>query len=535
MIIYQALAFLIITLGTWLASWVYLANRKSRVNQIFSLFTVSFLLWAPLPYFFNLPSLSQFALPLVKSGYGIVSLFLVIFYFFIVYFPRKDKRYPILDKIVIFIGALLFLLSILTNLVVERVEFTRWGVNPIFGTGKLFYFGSVFFLALIIISSLFKKYFTLSVKQKLKAQYIFVGLIIFIIPNLIFNVIFPFLGKTSQVRYYPFGNYSAIFLLGFTAYAIVKRELFGIKLVLTTLLVSLIAILLLFDIFILTQDLLTQLFKGLLLAIFLYFGYLLIRSVLKEIALRVELEKAYKELKKLDVAKSEFISIASHQLRTPLTAIKGYISLIREKVYGTAPERMERPLDNIYISAERLIKLVNELLNISRIEAGKIKLNLEELSLDNIINEVVKELENIAKEKRVYLKWHKPKRAAPLILLDRAKIRQVILNVIDNAIRYTQKGGVTIKTKVKDKKCQIEVKDTGEGMTRDEISGLFKTFARGTAGQRSWTEGVGLGLYIAKKFVEMHKGKIWAKSKGRGKGSTFYIELPIRSSEEVLS
>lgn len=529
MIIYQALAFLIITLGVWLASWVYLVDRKSRINQLFSLFTVSFLLWAPLPYFFNLPSLSRFALYLVKSGYGFVSLFLVTFYFFIAYFPRKDKRYPVLDKIVVFIGLLLFFLSVLTNLVVKNIELTRWGVNPIFGAGKVFYFGLVFALTLIIIVSLFKKYLTLSKKERLKAQYVFIGLIIFVIPNLIFNVIFPFLGKTSQVRYYPLGNYSAIFLLAFTAYAIVKRELFGIKLVLTALLVSLIAILLLFDIFILTEELLVQLFKGLLLVVFLCFGYLLIKSVLKEISLRTELEKAYKELKRLDKAKSEFISIASHQLRTPLTAIKGYTSLMIEKMYGEPTTRMKEPLENIYISTERLIKLVNDLLSISRIEAGKIKAELEPVSLEEMIDNMVRELRGLAKNKNIYLRWEKPKKPLPKILLDREKIRQVILNVIDNGIRYTERGGVTIRIKIQGTNYQIQVIDTGEGMTKREISHLFKTFTRGSAGQRTWTEGVGLGLYIGKKFAEMHGGKIWAESKGRGKGSTFYIELPAKS------
>jgi len=241
-----------------------------------------------------------------------------------------------------------------------------------------------------------------------------------------------------------------------------------------------------------------------------------------------ELKEAYEELKKLDKAKSEFISIASHQLRTPLTAIKGYISMMREKIYGKPPEKMEKPLENIYLSNERLIKLVNDLLSVSRIEAGRMEIKFEKLSLEEIITSVVEELKNEVKKKNIYLNWEKPKKPLPKISIDRDKIRQAIMNVIDNAIRYTEKGGVTINLKILDSKFQIQVKDTGAGLTKYELSKMFESFSRGAAGTRLYTEGVGLGLYIARRFMEMHDGKIWAESKGPGKGSTFYVELPIK-------
>jgi len=230
----------------------------------------------------------------------------------------------------------------------------------------------------------------------------------------------------------------------------------------------------------------------------------------------------------LDKAKSEFISIASHQLRTPLTAIKGYISMMREKIYGKPPEKMEKPLENIYLSNERLIKLVNDLLSVSRIEAGRMEIKFEKLSLEEIITSVVEELKNEVKKKNIYLNWEKPKKPLPKISIDRDKIRQAIMNVIDNAIRYTEKGGVTINLKILDSKFQIQVKDTGAGLTKYELSKMFESFSRGAAGTRLYTEGVGLGLYIARRFMEMHDGKIWAESKGPGKGSTFYVELPIK-------
>jgi len=265
-----------------------------------------------------------------------------------------------------------------------------------------------------------------------------------------------------------------------------------------------------------------------------YYSHSFLTSVKKEQKTARKLRLAYEELKKLDRAKSEFVSIASHQLRTPLTAIKGYISMMLEKIYGDPPQKMKKPLENIYASNERLIRLVNDLLNVSRIEAGRMKVEKEKVAIENIVFSVIEELKNTVKEKGIYLKTEKSQKALPQVSIDRNKIRQVIMNLIDNAIRYTNKGGITVGIKNSESvsaqagKIQIIIKDTGEGMTKEEINHLFESFSRGKAGTRFWTEGAGLGLYVAKKFVDMHNGKIWAESPGKEKGSTFYIELPIK-------
>jgi signal transduction histidine kinase len=141
---------------------------------------------------------------------------------------------------------------------------------------------------------------------------------------------------------------------------------------------------------------------------------------------------------------------------------------------------------------------------------------------------VVEELGIKAKEKNLYLKYESPKIPLPEISIDKAKIRQAILNIVDNAIKYTQQGGITVKTQITNSKLQIAVADTGVGMEKKEIENLFEIMRRGRAGVQFWTEGAGLGLYIAKKFLEMHRGRIWAESKGKDKGSTFYIELPVK-------
>lgn len=513
-----------------LGIFVFLKNKKSISNRIFLFVVLSIGLWILGLALINknlIILISDFipTLGLRMAFFG-ASLLAFFFALLSLEFPKRDLVLPKLIRIFGFLIACFFILiSIFTNWIVKEVHFYNSEFTANYG---FLYKGFGIYYSLFMVGgliNLFRKYRKSKGEEKNQVGYFFLGSSISIIIGSATNLIYPLL--TGLSTYSKFGPISTIFLVLFTTLAITRYHLFGIKVILTELLVGVTALILLIQT-ILAETLWLKVLGFGLLSLFSIVGYFLIQSVMKEIALREELEKAYLELEKLDKAKSEFISIASHQLRTPLTAIKGYISLIREKTYGVAPGKMKRPLKNIYISTERLIKLVNDLLNISRIEAGKIELKLEKLSLEEVISTVVEELKPIAQEKSIYLKWEKDKEPLSEISLDREKIRQVILNIVDNGIRYTYAGGVMIRCQKTDGKYLVSITDTGEGLTKNEISSLFKTFTRGSAGQRLWTEGVGLGLYIAKKFLELHNGKIWVESSGKGQGSTFYIEIPIK-------
>jgi signal transduction histidine kinase len=196
-------------------------------------------------------------------------------------------------------------------------------------------------------------------------------------------------------------------------------------------------------------------------------------------------------------------------------------------------------LEKVYQSNERLIRLVNDLLNVSRIESGTLMTDFQKTSIEKMISSIIDELKIKADERKLYLSWQTPSASSghilPEIMADTDKLRQVIMNIIDNAIKYTEKGGITVKAESKETTPQypngsilIEIRDTGEGMEKDEMDNMFGSFTRGRAGAKHWVSGLGLGLYIAKKFTELHGGKIWVESEGEGKGSTFYIELPVK-------
>lgn len=430
--------------------------------------------------------------------------------------------------------SLLFIVALIISphLIIENVNIRA-------GQEKQIIWGSLYFLYVIYITgyfawalwSLFKKLLKATGNLKIQLKYVFLGTSTSIILGSTFNLFLPTFGY-FQLNW--LGQVTTLFMVAFVSYAIERYQLLGIRVILTEILIVAIALILL------TQAILANTFWGNIVGfsvfgLFLIFGYLLIRSVLREIKTRekmeelaLDLERANTQLMKLDKARTEFMSMASHQLRTPLTAIKGYISLAMEGQYGEMPKALREKLKNVYLSNERLINLVGDLLTVSRIEMGKLTAEKEPAQIADLIKSCIEEMKFTAKKKGLKLLFAKPKTRLPKINIDTLKIRQVILNLIDNAIKYTPKGEIKIEAKKKGPVIQIAVKDTGEGLTKEEKETIFEGFTRGRAGTAFFIEGAGLGLYVAKKYLDLHQGKIWAESEGRGKGSVFYVELPIK-------
>lgn len=247
-----------------------------------------------------------------------------------------------------------------------------------------------------------------------------------------------------------------------------------------------------------------------------------------------QLEQANSRLQALDLAKSEFLSIASHQLYTPLTAIRGYLSMLKEEDFGPLEQKQAPIIDIVNKSAERLIDLIKNLLDISRIESGRFELNLEVVDLTVMAQEIVQDLLPNAMSKNLKLVWHKPAAALPSIIADRQRLRQVVLNYVDNAIKYSDKGQIDVKVIQQGATVEFSVTDTGKGIDPKEINMLFTKFTRTKDASRSHTSGTGLGLYVARQIINEHRGEVLASSPGKGKGSTFTVRLPIADSPKSL-
>lgn len=228
--------------------------------------------------------------------------------------------------------------------------------------------------------------------------------------------------------------------------------------------------------------------------------------------------------KQLEEMKVDFVSIVSHEMRTPITAIKGYIDiLLRETKLD--PEHAEM-LRRVYVSNERQLETVESLLNLSRLERGTIPIKPQAFHIEELAGQVVSEVEPQARSKKLDIKFEYPRFALPKVWADPARAREALVNLCTNAIKYTDHGWVKLDLYTKDGQMCVAVSDSGPGIDAETQAKLFAKFKRGEGALTESKQGVGLGLYITKEFVELMGGKIWIESEV-GKGSTFYFTLPL--------
>ncbi len=248
-----------------------------------------------------------------------------------------------------------------------------------------------------------------------------------------------------------------------------------------------------------------------------------------------QLETANAHLKQLDQAKSEFVSIASHQLRTPMTGIMGYLSMMTQGDFGKVKPEHQKILVDLLAESQRMIRLINQFLNVSKIEAGKFTYTWKPTQMEELVTHVVKEVEKPASDKGLKLTVKMPKSKLPIIQADADKIEDVVLNLIDNAIKYTAKGTIVVTLALEGVVVHFRVKDSGIGIKPQDATELFNKFVRGSGIAQIHPDGSGLGLFIAKSIIDAHGGKIWAESDGEAKGSTFQFTLPLKPPADVVA
>ncbi len=237
------------------------------------------------------------------------------------------------------------------------------------------------------------------------------------------------------------------------------------------------------------------------------------------------LQHANDKLRKMDQTKDDFISMASHQLRTPLTSVKGYVSMVLDGDVGALNRKQRDYLNQVFVSSQRMSYLISDLLNVSRLRTGKFIIDRNPCNLANVIHEEVSQLVETAKARELELIYHQPEHF-PTLMLDEMKMRQVIMNFIDNAIYYTPSGGsITVTLTESSHSIEFTVTDTGIGVPRAEQHHLFSKFFRAQNARVARPDGTGLGLFMAKKVVTAQGGAIIFKSR-EGKGSTFGFTMP---------
>jgi signal transduction histidine kinase len=263
----------------------------------------------------------------------------------------------------------------------------------------------------------------------------------------------------------------------------------------------------------------------------------LMQSFASQSAMAIQNARLFREIegksRQLEIAskhKSQFLANMSHELRTPLNAILGYTELIQDGIYGPPPEKITAVLERVQENGKHLLGLINDVLDLSKIEAGQLTLSLNDYSLKDVVHTVVTATEPLAAEKKLLVKVEMA-RDLPAGLGDQRRIAQVLLNLIGNAIKFTDAGEVRIAANLENGRFALAVTDTGPGIPASEQTRIFEEFHQIDNSNTKTKGGTGLGLAIAKRIVEMHGGRIWVES-AVGKGSTFRIALPVRPEQQ---
>ncbi len=243
-----------------------------------------------------------------------------------------------------------------------------------------------------------------------------------------------------------------------------------------------------------------------------------------------EQQRTAERLKEIDKLKTQFLANMSHELRTPLNSIIGFSRVILKGIDGPLTELQKTDLTSIHNSGQHLLSLINNILDLSKIEAGKMELNFEEVDLGPILKSVVSTAVALVKDKPVSLYQEIPD-DLPIVWADSTRMRQIILNLVSNACKFTDEGAITVRAQADHEKVMISVADTGIGIPVDKLNSIFEEFTQVDASTTRKVGGTGLGLPISRHFVEMHQGQIWVESKP-GRGSTFQFFIPIKPGEE---
>lgn len=528
---------IVLVLNFSLGIFVFLTKRESKVNQYFFLFSIAATLWGLAMLFYRSMAGLDDAPAFARILYASAATIPYAFLFFIRVFPQEKFNLPDRSELYLLFPFLVTLVISLTpNLLIHTV-FPQTPGEQVISFNFLYHS----FFALYIVTYfticyglLLFKYVKFQGIEKQQISYVIVGTFIATIVGVSTNLIMPLLGDFSLNW---LGQVGTITMVGAISYSILKHKLFNLKIVAAQFIVYALCVSLFIRLLISssTSDVVVN---SIFLTIAIVIGITLIKSVQAEVSERLKVEKlaadlehANERLKEVDQLKSEFLSLATHQIRAPLTAIKGYTSLILEGDYGEVPEEIAKPVDIIAKSCQNLVMIVNDFLDISRIEQGRMKYDLTVFDLRTVAEQVLTELKPNIENAELTCSCNMEHNATPvMVYADAGKVRQVIGNLVDNSIKYTPSGSITVELSTHGDVAQLKISDTGIGISAEDIGKLFNKFTRAKDANKTNVVGTGLGLYVAKQMIEAQNGKIWIESEGAGKGSASIIELPLNKN-----
>lgn len=514
---------------------VLIKGKFNLISKIFFLITVLFTLWVGLDLFTWLSSDTR-VIMFSWSIIGLVdTLFFVLSVYFVYLFVAKQDAILIYK---LFFGLLMLPLLIMVPTSVNLLGFNVAECYSLEHNYALNYryFVEVFLLLVMVFFSI--STYIKSDKYFRKQILLLSSSVTFFLLSFFSSVFLSgYLVDSGVIQGYGFeiyGLFGMTVFLGFLAFLIVRFKIFNIKLLGAQALVVA-TVILIGSQFAFVRNFTNKVLTAITLALVIIFGSFLIRSVKKENQqkenlekLSIELQSVNLRLQEVDRQKTEFLSIASHQLRTPMSIMKGYIELIQDGAFGKIGHKLKGILNEMDESNERLVKLIDEFLDITRIEQGRTRFSYADHDFNEMVSSVVKELQGRVGGKHLRLVFV-PNKQIKNVYMDDDKVRHVIFNFIDNAVKYSEKGTIHAVVEKDRGKVVVRIKDNGLGFGPEDGVNFFQKFYRGNNVKGTNVTGTGLGLFVCRKFIETHGGKVWAHSAGIGKGSEFGFFIPIKA------
>ena len=525
--------------------FVFYKNRGSLISKILFGISLSFSFWCFFDLVLWLGAYNSPRLMFFWSLLGILNIliFSLCLYFVYVFIDKKDM--PFINKLILVVLSFPILLLTPTkfNLSIFDVVNCEAIENRYF-TNYYYIFGLIIFLwILVLVTYKYKKF-----DKDFKKQIILLslGIEFFLISFFSAGYI---ASATDIFNFEIYGLFGMPIFMAFLAYLIIRFEAFEIKLLKAQALVWAIIILIASQ-FAFIQITINKILTAITLSLVIIFGWWLVRSVKKENEQKEELEKANIALEKADQAKNEFINIASHQLRTPVTVIKGTISMLQDGTINEFDEETKKKFyDGARFKCKKLEDIINDILNATSLTNKKFSImdkDVEKINIKEFLEKIIEEFKPETMERELDLRIEKLDETVPEVSGQKQYLEEVFSNLITNAIKYTPspkktqdirgtrdgKAEIIISSKKEGNDIIFSIKDNGIGIPKEAMPELFKKFSRAKNALDMYTDGTGLGLFIIKEIVEGHGGKVWVESE-LGKGSEFFVKLPIKSGKKV--
>lgn len=517
-----------------LSGFILLQNKKLLEAKILAVMSVMFAAWSVVDLFIWTQTNVAIVTYLWSFWYTFFcALFVLGAYFLYVFIKQKDASFPMK------VGGMLSILPpvIMSAFGLDFQAFDVAGCNALATPLVLVYTYGISTLSFLGTAAFsLKEYLHAQREYRNKILFTSLGVLFFLVSFSVASYVSDIssLFKTSSDVFdiEQYGYFGMTVMIGFLTLTIVRYKAFNIKLIAAQALVTSLVILIGSQ-FLFIQNPINKVLNVITFVLCIGFGYLLVKSVKREVEIRElvqtqrdQLETANVRLRELDKQKTEFISFATHQLRSPLTAMKGNMSLVLEGDLGPVTEPIRNMAETVYTSIKTMINIVEDYLNVSRIELGTMQYNMMDMDFSALVKEVAAEQKPNIDAKGLAWSLQIDETQTYKIKADPDKFKQVLMNTIDNSIKYTPEGSIAISLAKRDGKVLFKVADTGVGIRADVMPKLFQKFSRAPKASEANIHGTGLGLFIAKEIMAAHGGRVWAESEGEGKGSQFYVELP---------